>query len=132
MANFTLPVSRFCDYGGLIASLLEIHSALLIDNQTYGQISERERRLKRLGIPAYSLYWLSGGYLCRAYPKTATRPRRREYVGIRPEKQKKTIEAVERRQQYERLQREKAAIERRAERVASALSRISKFIREQT
>lgn len=110
MADSILPVSRYCDYGGLIASLmLSIQSALLVDIQAHAQISERERRLRRAGIPAYTLYWLNGGYLCRAHPKTATRPRRREYVGKRPERIKQEVAAVERRKQYERLKREKTS-----------------------
>lgn len=124
MADSILPVSRYCDYGGLIASLmLEIQFALLVDIQTHTQITERERRLKRLGIPAYGLYWLNG-YLYLAHPKTASKPRHRTYVGPKPELIEREYAAIERKKQYKRLIEEKKALERRAYRVARALSNI--------
>lgn len=125
------PASQFCDYGQIVAALLsEIELVMRVDRQTIAEITGRMESMEAAGVANYGLYWLNI-YLYRAYHKTATRPRYREYVGKSQDRIKAEVEAVERRDQHKRLRRELKAIEQRGFRVARALSNIIRVTKKE-
>lgn len=131
MAKGILTASRYCDYGEIIRELFsEIQVVITMDINTHAEISARQEALEKAGLADYSPYWL-GRYLYKSHPTSSNRPRWREYVGNKPEFIKEAIDAVERRKQYARLQKEKRDIELRSYRIARTLLNLITVIKEQ-